>query len=260
MSTQSIALASHKDYRGSKIGIWLFLITEVLLFGGMFVLYSVYRSEYATDFHHAAGELNTLVGTVNTLILLTSSLTMALSIAATHRGNRKLALWMLAITVLCGAAFMVNKYFEWGAKIHHGIYPGSPTLATHPKGEILFFGLYFTMTGVHGIHVLVGMVLLSVMFLRVMNQPNAKQSFVDGLGLQRAQGCRLAIVDRNGHAVWKGEEIDSSVERIDVKTKYWPVKERFRVVDFNQLENSGLYWHIVDIIWIFLFPLYYLIT
>jgi cytochrome c oxidase subunit 3 len=260
MSTQSIALATHKDYRGSKFGIWLFLITEVLLFGGMFVLYSVYRSEYATDFHHAAGELNTLVGTINTLILLTSSLTMALSIAATHHGNRKLALLMLALTVLCGAGFMVNKYFEWGAKIGHGIYPGSPTLATHPKGEIIFFGLYFTMTGVHGIHVLVGMVLLTVMFLRVTSQPHAKVSFVAGLGLQRAQGCRLAIVDGNGNPVWRGDQIDASVERIDVRTKYWPVKERFRVVDFNQLENSGLYWHIVDIIWIFLFPLFYLIT
>jgi cytochrome c oxidase subunit 3 len=260
MTAHSLALASHKDYRGSKIAIWLFLITEVLLFGGMFVLYSVYRSEYPRDFHYAAGELNTYVGTINTLILLTSSLTMALSIAATHHGNRKLALWMLAITVLCGAAFMVNKYFEWGAKIQHGIYPGSETLATHPKGEILFFGLYFTMTGVHGIHVLVGMVLLTVMFLRVANQPNARLSFVAGHGLQHAEGCHLAIIDKDGNPLWKGEEIDPTIERIDVKTKYWPVKARFRVTDFNQLENSGLYWHIVDIIWIFLFPLFYLIT
>ena len=260
MSTHSLALAVHKDYRGSKFAIWLFLITEILLFGGMFILYSVYRSEYPQDFHHAAGELNTLVGTINTLILLTSSLTMALSIAATHHGNRKLALWMIARTVLCAGGFMVNKYFEWGAKIQHGIYPGSPVLAAHPKGEILFFGLYFTMTGVHGIHVLVGMVLLTVMFFRVMNQPNSKLSFVAGHGLQRAEGCRLAIVDEQGNAVWKGEPIDTSIERIDVNTKYWPVKKRFRVADFNQLENSGLYWHIVDVIWIFLFPLFYLIT
>jgi cytochrome c oxidase subunit 3 len=260
MSTQSIALAHHKDYRGSKIAIWLFLITEIILFGGMFLLYSVYRSEHAADFHRAAGELNTLVGTINTLILLLSSLTMALAIAATHQGNRKLALWMIALTILCAGGFMVNKYFEWGAKIHHGIYPGSPRLAAFPKGEILFFGLYFTMTGLHGIHVLVGMVLLTTMFVRVMNQPNAKQSFVAGHGLQRVEGGRLAILDRDGNTVWHGEEIDSTIERIDVKTKYWPVKERFKVEDFNLLENSGLYWHIVDIIWIFLFPLFYLIT
>ena len=256
----SIALAAHKDYRGSKFGIWLFLITEIILFGGMFLLYSVYRSEHAQDFHHAAGELNTLVGTMNTLILLTSSLTMALSIAATRHGNRKLALLMLAATVICGGWFMVNKYFEWGAKIHHGIYPGSAHLAAFPKGEQLFFGLYFMMTGVHGIHVVVGMVLLTVMFVRVMGQPNGRLSFVAGHGLQRAEGCRLAIVDKDGNPLWKGDEIDSTIQRIDVHTKYWPVKERFRVVDFNLLENSGLYWHIVDIIWIFLFPLFYLIT
>jgi cytochrome c oxidase subunit 3 len=260
MSSHSIALAHHRDYTGSKIGIWLFLITEVLLFGGMFLLYSVYRSRFPEDFHHAAAELDTLVGTANTLILLTSSLTMALSIAATHHGNRKLSLIMIAATVACGGWFMVNKYFEWTAKIAHGIYPGSDFLAVHPEGEILFFGLYFTMTGIHGIHVLVGMAILTVMFVKVMNQPWKATTFVSGHGLQRAEGCNLAIVDKDGVPLWKGEEIDDTVERIVVKTKYWPVKHRFRVEDFNQLENSGLYWHIVDIIWIFLFPLFYLIT
>jgi cytochrome c oxidase subunit 3 len=226
----------------------------------MFILYSVYRSEYATDFHHAAEELNTLLGTINTLILLTSSLTMALAIAATHHGNRKLALSMLAVTVLCGIGFLVIKYFEWGAKIHHGIYPGSEFLLAHPKGEILFFGLYFTMAGVHGIHVLVGVVLLTVMFIRVANQPNAKVSFVVGHGLGQAEGGRVAILDKDGKPLWTGEEIDTSIQRIDVSTRYWPVRKRFRVADFNLLENSGLYWHIVDIVWIFLFPLFYLIT
>lgn len=259
-TTHSLAVAHHKDYRGSKFAIWLFLITEVILFGGMFLLYSVYRSEYAQDFHTAAAELNTLMGSVNTLILLTSSLTMALAIAAVHHGNRKLALWMIAATVLCACGFMVIKYFEWGAKFHHGIYPGSAHLAAFPKGEILFFGLYFTMTGVHGIHVLVGVVLLTVMFFRVMGQPNSKLSFVAGHGLQHAEGARLAIVDGQGNALWKGDPIDSTIQRIDVQTKYWPVKSRFRREDFNLLENSGLYWHIVDIIWIFLFPLFYLIT
>lgn len=261
MSTaHSIAVAHHKDYRGSKFAIWLFLITEVILFGGMFLLYSVYRSEYAQDFHHGAAELNTLLGSINTLILLTSSLTMALSIAGVHHGNRKLALWMLALTILFAGGFLVIKYFEWGAKIHHGIYPGSDRLAAFPKGEQLFFGLYFTMAGVHGVHVLVGMVLLTVMFFRVMGQPNAKLSFVAGHGLQNAEGARLAVIDEQGNALWKGEKIDSTIQRIDVKTKYWPVKRRFRQEDFNLLENSGLYWHIVDIIWIFLFPLFYLIT
>ncbi len=262
MSTHShsIALPAHKDYRGSKIGIWLFLITEVILFGGMFLLYSIYRSKYAVDFHHGAADLNTLLGTINTVILLTSSLTMALAIAGTHHGNRKLALIMIALTVLCGAAFMVNKYFEWSHEIHNGIYPGSEFLLAHPKGEILFFGLYFTMVGVHGIHVLVGMALLTVMFFKVMNQPNSKVAFVAGHGFSQAEGGHIAILDKDGNPLWRGEELDSSIQRIDIKTKYWPVKERFHVPDFNQLENVGLYWHIVDIIWIFLFPLFYLIT
>jgi cytochrome c oxidase subunit 3 len=260
MSSSSVALAQHKDYTGSKMAIWLFLITEVLLFGGMFLLYSIYRSEYSGDFHHAAAELDVMVGTVNTVVLLTSSLTMAMSIAAVHRGNRTLALILLAITVICGGVFMVNKYFEWGAKIAHGIYPGSEYLLAHPKGQVIFFGLYFAMTGLHGAHIVVGMVLLTVMFFKVLNQPNSQVSFVAGHGLQDAQGCHLAIVDKDGEAVWKGEEIDDSVERMVVKTKYWPVRKRFRVQDFNQLENSGLYWHLVDLIWIFLFPLFYLIT
>jgi len=260
MTTDSVALHVHKDYTGSKIGIWLFLITEVLLFGGMFLLYSIYRSEYPVAFHNAASELDTLVGTINTIILLTSSLTMALSIAAVHHGNRKLSLWMLGLTVIAGGAFMVNKYFEWMAKFSHHIYPGSDFLLAHDKGEVIFFGLYFTMTGIHGIHVLVGMILLAVMFVKVMNQPHSEVQFVAGHGLQNAEGCNLAIVDKSGKAVWKGEEIDGTVERISIKTKFWPVKKRFKPEDFNQLENSGLYWHIVDIIWIFLFPLFYLIT
>ncbi len=260
MSLRSLALAQHKDYTGSKIGIWLFLITEVMLFGGLFLLYSIYRSEYAGDFHHAAAELDVMVGTVNTVVLLTSSLTMAMSIAAVQRGNRTLALVLLALTVIFGGVFMVNKYFEWGAKIAHGLYPGSEYLLAHPKGQVIFFGLYFAMTGLHGAHIVVGMILLTVMFFKVMNQPNSEVSFVAGHGLQDAHGCHLAIVNKDGEAVWKGEEIDDSIERMVVKTKYWPVRKRFRVQDFNQLENSGLYWHLVDLIWIFLFPLFYLIT
>jgi len=258
--SQSVALVGHRDYTGSKLGMWMFLATEVILFGGMFLLYAAYRSDYPGDFHAAAGELNTLVGTVNTLILLTSSLTMALSIAACHHGNRKLAMIMILVTVIFGGAFMVNKYFEWMTKIAHGIYPSSEFLLAHPKGEIIFFGLYFTMTGIHGLHVLIGMVLLVGMFFKVMNQPNAQVSFLSGHGLQRADGGRLAMLDPNGVPLWKSEPIDDTMERVVVKTKYWPVKSRFRVEDFSLLENVGLYWHIVDIIWIFLFPLFYLIT
>jgi cytochrome c oxidase subunit 3 len=256
----SVALEHHKDYVGSKIGIWLFLFTEILLFGGLFLLYAVYRSDYTQDFHNAANELDTLVGAANTIILLTSSLTVALSIAAVHHGNRKLAIIMLVLTVVLGGWFMVNKYFEWGAKISHGVYPGSEFLRHHPKGEIIFFGLYFTMTGLHGLHVVVGMILLTVMIFKLFGQPRSQVRFVDGHGLEQARGGRIVFKDGQDREVWSSEQLDDSVQAVTMNVKFWPVPKRFHVADFGQLENSGLYWHIVDIIWIFLFPLFYLIT
>lgn len=195
----------HVDYTGAKIGMWLFLFTEVLLFGGMFLLYAVYRSKHPQEFHHAAAELDTLIGTLNTIVLLTSSLSMALSISALQKGNKKLSSYLLGATIFLGFVFLVNKYFEWSAKFSHGIYPNSPQLLDHSSGEVLFYSLYYIMTGLHGLHVLGGIVLLSVMLYYVAKE----------------------LVDRT---------------------------------DFVKLENSGLYWHLVDIIWIFLFPLFYLIT
>lgn len=193
------------DYTGSKMGMWVFLFTEIMLFGGMFLLYAVYRAIHPEDFHHAAQELDVLLGTFNTLILLTSSLTMALSIAFVQRGKKRPSAICLGITILCALGFLINKYFEWGAKFSHGIYPSSPEMLLHPKGEILFFSLYYVMTGLHGIHVLVGVAVLSWML-------------------------------------------------------YYVVNGAIHQTDFIWLENSGLYWHLVDVIWIFLFPLFYLIT
>ena len=195
----------HKDTIGSKMGMWLFLLSEILLFGGLFLLYSTYRYKFPVDFHHAAGELDRVVGMVNTLILLTSSLTMALSISSMQRGNRNWAALFTGATFLLGFVFLLNKYFEWAGKLHHGIYPNSPLLLERSKGEVLFYGLYYAMTGLHGLHVLVGLGLLFVLFIFIM-------------------------------------------------------RERITETNFVVLENSGLYWHLVDIIWIFLFPLFYLMT
>lgn len=195
--------AVHRDSEGAKIGMWLFLFTELILFGGLFILYSAYRSIYPHDFHEAGAELNVVLGVVNTLVLLTSSLSVALSITALQKGQRQLCVRLLAVTVLLGAVFLINKYFEWSAEIHHGMYPGGPELLKRPHGIVLFFGLYFTMTGLHGLHVIAGMALLSVM---------------------------LALVARDS----------------------------IRPDDFVKLENAGLYWHLVDVIWIFLLPLFYL--
>lgn len=195
----------HRDDVGSKMGMWLFLFTELLLFGGMFLIYSVYRFEYPEAFHVAAKELNIIMGAFNTAVLLTSSMTMALSIVAIQRNQKTLSMVLQIITILLAIFFLVNKYFEWTAKFHHGIYPGSEELLSKGSGEILFFGLYYVMTGLHGLHVIVGMFLIAVM----------------------TRLTRKDIINNESYA---------------------------------RLENAGLYWHLVDIIWIFLFPLFYLIT
>ncbi len=208
MTQQAQAAAAahehHRDDVGSRIGMWLFLFTELILFGGMFIVYAVYRFKFPSEFSLAAKELDTFVGTVNTLILLTSSLTVAMSITAIQQDRKRLSLVLVGMTVLLAGAFLVNKYFEWAHKFAHGIYPGSPELAAKPQGEILYFGLYFVMTGLHGLHVIIGMIVLAFMMV----------------------------------FVWRG-----SINR----------------TSFVKLEAGALYWHLVDIIWIFLFPLFYLI-
>lgn len=195
----------HRDDMASKLGMWLFILTEILLFGGLFITYSVYRYKNAQAFHLAAEELDVLVGTINTVILLVSSMTIAMSTTAIQKKDKKTTLFLIGITLVLALVFLVNKYFEWSGKISHGIYPGSPVLEELGQGDILFFGLYFFMTGLHAVHIVVGMVLLVVVFIRVL-------------------------------------------------------KDKITFDNFQLLENGGLYWHLVDLIWIFLFPLFYLIT
>jgi cytochrome c oxidase subunit 3 len=203
--TVELAIEPHRDYTGAKIGMWLFLLSEILLFAGMFILYSAYRYRYASDFHQAAKEMEVVLGTVNTLLLQTSALTMTLSVLAIQKGNRKLSIYLLIGTMALGFFFLGIKGSEWLAKISHGIYPNSPALLARTKGEILFFSLYYAMTGLHGLHVFVGICVLSVMLIFLLRGKIHRSRFVP-------------------------------------------------------LENSGLYWHLVDIIWIFLYPLFYLIT
>ncbi len=195
----------HRDDFGSKLGIWLFLFTEILLFGGLFLLYAGYRYIHPDAFAAAAAELDVLLGTINTIILLTSSLTVVLGIVALQKGNKKLCLFFLWVTVACGLIFLVNKYFEWGAKFHHGIYPKGPALQDMSEGEVLYFGLYFVMTGLHGLHIIAGLIFIGVVMWQI------KKDVLSG-------------------------------------------------TNFQKLENAGLYWHLVDLIWIFLFPLFYLIN
>ena len=258
--TATFELEQHSSPRGAKIGMWLFLFTELLLFGGMFLIYSVYRMKFPTDFHNAASDLNTLIGTINTIILLTSSMTMAISIGALERGNKKLTVILLVITILLGVIFLVNKYFEWSVKFQHGLYPGSEELDLRSHGEILFFGLYFVMTGLHGIHVLVGVIVIAVILSFIIKNPYQKIK-IQPHQLSHLDGTQLCIVDEKGNKVWNGESINNSVKYISMKIAYEDdVAEKINHADLIKLENVGLYWHLVDIIWIFLFPLFYLIT
>ena len=194
----------HQDYTGAKFGMWLFLFTEVLLFGGLFILYSVYLARYPKEFVTAGSQLNVWFGAGNTLVLLTSSLFVAVSITALRRGANTLCLGLLGGTVICAALFLVNKFFEWSAKIDHGLYPGSEHLKELLPGEMVFFNIYYLTTGLHGIHVAIGAIVL----------------------------------------IWTMVFIRSG---------------RVHAGDWVILENAGLYWHLIDLIWIFIFPLYYLI-
>jgi cytochrome c oxidase subunit 3 len=192
------------DAKASKMGMWLFLFTELLLFGGLFLVYMIYRYLNQDAFLLASFELDVWMGTINTIVLLTSSMTIAMAITALQKGNTKLSITLSWLTILAALGFLVIKYFEWSAKFEHGLFPGMGHFDELPLGERLYFYLYFFMTGLHALHVIVG-------------------------------GVFIAVVIR----LIKKEKV---------------TRERYSL-----LENSGLYWHLVDLIWIYLFPLFYLI-
>ncbi len=195
---------SQIDKTGIRIGMWLFLYSEIILFGGLFVLYAAYFHRYPEYFAEGGRELNRIIGSANTIVLLISSFTVAASITAIQRNAKKQAVGFLLFSLLCGVIFLVNKYFEWGTKIHHDIYPNSETLVNGEPGISIFFSLYYVITGLHGLHVIIGMGLLSVSLVCILSGK--------------------------------------------------VTSERFSLLD-----NSGLYWHLVDLIWIFVFPLFYLV-
>lgn len=194
----------NRDDEASKLGMWLFLFTELLLFGGLFLVYTIYRYLNPDAFLHASYSLNVILGTVNTIVLLTSSWTVAMAVTAMQKGNIKLSVKLIDATIFFAMIFLVIKYFEWTAKFEHGLWPGMEHYNQLIPGSKLFFFLYFFMTGLHGVHVIVGGVILLFVQHAIKNK----------------------------------------------KTN--PGKYMF-------LENAALYWHLVDIIWIFLFPLFYLI-
>lgn len=193
------------EYSTSKNGLWLFIVSEIVMFGGLFVAYIIFRGMYPEVFAEGSTHLNRIMGAINTVVLIFSSLTMALAIHYIQKGKNRLAMINLGITWLCALTFMIVKYFEYTHKIHVGLLPGN--FFHHEATTLnlpLFFGLYFVMTGLHGIHVLVGMGLIAWLMIRLK----------------------------------RGD---------------------FKPNKYTAVEGVGLFWHVVDLIWIYIFPLYYLL-
>jgi cytochrome c oxidase subunit 3 len=195
-----------KQAHAARLGMWLFLATEVLLFAVLFTGYAVYRFLYGADFAAASRSLDTWLGLVNTIVLVTSSFTVAMGLDRTVRGDARGTRTLFLVSVALGLLFLVFKYFEYSHHIHAGELPGRYYTATTVlgPGAPLFWALYFLITGLHGIHVVIGMTVLAV------------------IGLRAGGGA----YSREYHV---------------------PV------------ELAGLYWHLVDLIWIFVFPLIYLV-
>lgn len=190
------------------LGMWAFLVSEVMFFGGVFAVYMIYRWRSPMAFAHASQELDVVLGTFNTFVLLTSSLTMALGVRAAHLGRSRQVAIMLGATMALGAAFLGIKFYEYWHKYHENLAP-LLNLPFHFEGDDpgptkLFFGLYFGMTGVHALHMIIGIALLAPFASRAL-------------------------------------------------------RNRYAGANSLEIEIVGLYWHFVDLVWIFLFPLLYLV-
>lgn len=195
-----------QEHEAGKQGMWVFLTTELMMFGALFVGYFIYRSQFHEAWIEGAKLLDWRMGAFNTLVLLFSSFTMAQAVTEAMKGNNKNAFNLVFITTACAFTFLVVKYFEYSAKIHHGLFPGFGMWHYEGASEQLklYFAVYFMMTGLHGLHIIIGIGLMFWLMRRLNNN--------------------------------------------EFNSKY-----------YTAVEGVGLYWHIVDVIWIYLFPLMYLI-
>jgi cytochrome c oxidase subunit 3 len=195
-----------KQHEAVTLGMWAFLVQEVMFFGALLVAYAVYRTLYPEAWLAGSGHLNVTLGALNTAVLLGSSFAMAYGVRAAQLAQRSHALWALAATLLLGAVFLLVKYLEYSSKWHHHLVPGGAFVV--PTGEPvrlpMFFTFYFVLTGAHALHMIIGMGIIAWL--------------LGGL-----------------------------------------YRHRFLGEDFAAVEMTGLYWHFVDIVWIFLFPLLYLL-
>ena len=196
-----------QQHEAASLGMWLFLATEIMFFGGLFTAYTVYRSMYFTGFDVGSHLLNVKLGAFNTIVLLGSSLTMALAVRAAMLGKRRDLIAFLILTMILGLTFVgVKLTFEWRHEYQSHLAPGFhfDLNSPHSKGAELFFVFYFVMTGVHALHMIIGVAVMAVLTVQA-------------------------------------------------------VKGRFSPERYNPIEVAGLYWHFVDVVWIFLFPLLYLV-
>jgi cytochrome c oxidase subunit III len=195
-----------QQLEASTLGMWVFLVTEIMFFGGMFMAYILYRVLYPEAWVLGSHHLNVSLGALNTGVLICSSLTMALAVRSAQVSSRKGQIVNLILTILLGSTFLVVKYFEYAEKFEHHLVPGPNFDNTLPQAaqQQLFFSIYFMMTGIHAAHMIVGIGLMLVILVMA-------------------------------------------------------IRGRFSAEYYTPVEVSGLYWHFVDIVWIFLFPLLYLL-
>ncbi|CAA6811804.1 MAG: Cytochrome c oxidase polypeptide III (EC [uncultured Campylobacterales bacterium] len=192
------------DYIGAKLGFWLFLFTEVMLFSVLFITYMFYLYNHQADFIEQSGGMNILLGGINTVLLLLSAYFMGMSLVSMKQNNVSKSKLYLILTIVSAIIFLTIKYFEWAHEFHIGIYPNSEKLLAMSQGANLFFGLYFTMTGLHAIHIILGIGVMLWVFTKMRNN--------------------------------------------SINSKHYIV-----------LENTALYWDLVHLVWVFLFPLVYII-
>jgi cytochrome c oxidase subunit III len=195
-----------QQLEASTLGMWLFLVTEVMFFGGMIAAYMLYRIWYPVAWALGSNELNIVMGATNTAVLIISSLTMAMAVRSAQTGNRRATMALLVVTMMLGLTFLVIKFFEYKEKfeLHHVPGPNFRFEGPESPHVQIFFSIYFALTGVHALHMIIGFGLLSVI-------------------------------------LWMT----------------W--RKRFSPEWYTPIELAGLYWHFVDIVWIFLFPLLYLV-
>ena len=195
-----------QQFEAATFGMWIFLVTEILFFGGALAAFAIYYSMYTDAFEDASNHLDLVMGTVNTAVLLSSSLTMVLAVHAAQTGARARQLVWLAATFVFGSAFLGIKAYEYAHKFHEGLVPGPNFTFSGPDPSYheLFLCFYFALTGLHALHMIIGLGIIATLFV----------------------------------LAWRG----------------W-----FTPGYFTPVEVSGLYWHFVDLVWIFLFPLLYLL-